>query len=120
MVVVARALAVHPADEPDVEVGVPVQLLIEARVDVVAHVRSPEMLGRDELGGEVGHPGPIEVRVGANALAQPDRKLRHVSESAHVSSRSGVSVWSTCVTASPKPRTASSVGCGSTTGVSLP
>ena len=53
VVVVARALAVDPADEPDVEVRIAVELLIEARVVVVADVRSPEMLGRDELGGEV-------------------------------------------------------------------
>ena len=89
MVVVARVLAVHPADEPDVEVGIPVELLVEARVGVVPHVRSPEMLVRDELGGEVGHAGRSRSVSARNAFAQPDRKLRHVSESAHVSSRVG-------------------------------
>ena len=44
MVVVARALAVDPADEPDVEVRVAVELLVEARVGVVADVRPPEVL----------------------------------------------------------------------------
>jgi hypothetical protein len=120
VVVVARVLSVDPADEPHVEVGVAVELLVEARLLVVADERPPEVLGDDELGREIGHRRPIEVGVRWNPLADPGSELTHVSDGAHVSKREGVSDWRTCLTASPKPRTASSVGRESTTGVSLP
>ena len=62
------------------------------------------MVRRHELGGQVRHRRAIEIRVRRNPLTQPGREVGHVKR------REGVSDWRTCVTASPNPRTAASVG----------
>ena len=61
VVVVAGVLPVDPADEPDVDVRVAVELLVEARLGVVPDVRAPEMLRRHELGGQARHRRAIEI-----------------------------------------------------------
>ena len=121
MVVVARALAVDPADEPDVEVGVAVELLVEACVGVVPHERPPEMLGRDELGGELGHraadrdPCPPErVREARRASSATSASSAHVSRRVRCVGLENVR--------HSIAETADGIQCrrGSTTGVSLP
>src|SRR5262249_4732765 len=114
VIVVAGVLAVDPADEPDVQVRVAVELLVEARSRVVAGVGAPDVLRCGQLSREARHRRTIEVRVWRNTLTDPGREI------AHARRREGVSDWRTWTTASPKPRTASSVGRESTTGVSLP
>jgi hypothetical protein len=89
VVVVARVLAVDPADEPDVEVRVAVELLVEARLAVVADVGLPEMLRCSELGGQVGHLRTREVGVGRDPLTKP------LCEGSQLRMRAGVSDWRT-------------------------
>ena len=115
VVVVARVLAVDPADEPDVEVRVAIELLDRSARRRRGGRTAPEMLGRHRARRPAFDiVGRSRSRVRRNPLTQPGREVAHVKQA------DGVSDWRTCVTASPKPRTASSVGPESTTGVSLP
>ena len=118
VVVISRVLPLDPANEPHVDVRVAIELLVEAGVSVVANEWSPEAIRCDELRGQLGHRRAIEIRVSSNALTKPRSEI--AVSVAHVSRRDGVSDWRTCITASPNPRTASRVGRGSTTGMSLP
>ena len=68
MVVVAGALAVDPADEPDVEVRVAVELLVEANLVIVACERAPELVGARDLACQPRELVPSKVAIGSDAL----------------------------------------------------
>ena len=71
MVVVARALTVDPADEPDVEVGVAIELLVEAAFGVVSDVGRQRCSAATSSRGKGRHRRAIEIDVRRDALAKP-------------------------------------------------
>ena len=114
VVVVARVLAVDPADEPDVE--------IRDRGRAAGRSASRRRGGRTSARDA---PSPRARRRARTSRHDRDPCPPEPAHAARSRGRSrqearGVSDWRTCVTASPNPRTASSVGRESTTGVSLP
>ena len=116
MVVVAGVLALRPADQPDIDVGVAVQLCVLALGRVESHVIAPDALLRGDRGGESSEYGTIEIRVGDQPTGEPGSDV----DVGHDMSRLGVSCVTKRSTDSPKPFSASRVGAGSTTGKSLP
>src|SRR5262249_26722407 len=114
VVVVARALSGQPADQPDVDVRVPVQLVVEALRLVVALERSPERGLPPDLLCQPDEPLAVQVLVGGETFANPGCDLGHIR------SLDGLSAVISCTTESPKPPIALRVGSGSITGTSLP
>ena len=114
VVVVARVLRVEPADQPEVEMGVSIELNEMTRRRVVADEALPEARLAREVDHELRQCRAIEVRVLGDPLVDP------ASQSLEPSSRAGFWWQSASATASPKPRTASRPCSGSRTGTSVP
>src|SRR5207249_10267993 len=104
----------QPADEPDVDIGVAVELVVEALGGVVALERLPQHLRLADLDRKPRELRPIQVPVGGKTLANPGCDVRHDK------SLLGLSAVISFTTESPKPRMALSVGADSITGTSLP
>src|SRR5207244_11795387 len=64
VIVVAGLLVVEPADHPDVEVGVSIELHVDAPPCVVAHLRLPERGRRADRGHELDELASLEVAAG--------------------------------------------------------
>ena len=114
VIVVARVLRVEPADQPEVEVGIAVQLDEVAGTRVVPDEALPEPRLRGELRDEVDQRGPVEIAVLRNPAVDP------ASQAFHPRRRDGFRFQRASSTASPKPRTTSSPCAGSSHGASLP
>ena len=114
VVVVAGVLSMGPADQPDVDARVAVQLVVDALVRVVALEWAPEPLFLPEGDGELAEFGAVEVVVGGEPFTDPGRDVRHRRKEA------GLSMVRIFSTDSPKPLMARKVCAGSTTGLSLP
>ncbi len=82
VIVVSRVLPVDPADEPDVDVRVAVELLVEARVGIVLDERTPEVLRRRRAP----RPAPTSVArsrslsAGTRSRSQVARSLTSAGE----------------------------------------
>ena len=76
VVVVAGALSLDPADEPDVEIRVAVELLVEAGVGVVADEVEPEVLVAASSAARCGHRRTIEIRVGRERGREARQRAR--------------------------------------------
>ncbi len=116
VVVVAGVLLCRPADQPDVDVRVAIQLHVVTLVGGEAHVVAPEALLAPHLGREREQRGTVEVGVCHETTGEPGGDV----DVGHGSSRAGVSCLTSVSTDSPKPLIARAVGSGSTTGRSLP
>ena len=79
MVVVARLLVVHPADQPDVDVRVAVELRVVALAGVVGDEVAPDVGRPSDQGREVGELGPLEVAPGRDVLARSSHVLLALS-----------------------------------------
>ena len=99
MVVVAGLLVVQPADHPDVEVGITVELQVDALAGIVANEVAPQRGRLPHLGREVDQLRAVEVAVAGDTLADegPGRD--------HESSVIGLSRQRASTAASPKVRT---------------
>src|SRR6202011_4915587 len=115
VIVVARVLGLVPADQPNVDARVPVELDEVALVRVVAHERLPEFRPSADLPGEGGHRSAIQGPAAGGAGVDQSREGGD-----RLSSRSGFAETTALVTASPNDATASSAWPGSMTGMSLP
>ena len=120
VVVEARVLLVVPADEPDVEVHVAVELCVDSLVGIVPDEVPPELRLAAELDRELGEARLRKILVCGNPFGDPGCDVVHGLIVIRRAAGSGVSRMTIRSTASPNPRTASSVGRGSITGTSLP
>ena len=71
MVVVARVLRVEPADQPDVEVRVAIELDEVARARIVADEALPEARLTREVDDQLRERRPVEVHVLRHPLVNP-------------------------------------------------
>ena len=92
MVVEARVLLAVPADEPDVEVDVAVELRVDALVGVVLDQLAPEVSLAAELDGQLGEEGLPEVLVAGQPLGDPGRDVAHTADRTPSSKRRGFSL----------------------------
>ena len=112
MVVEAGVVVVHPADQPDGDVVVAQQLLVDARARIVGDEVTPQL-------GTAGEPRDVALELGAVEVAAGgtiDHAATRARSPAPCSRRAGLTVRSAAVAALP-----SRLGTGSpTTGRSEP
>ena len=77
VVVVAGVLLVEPADQPNVDMGVAVELGEVALVGVVADEVFPETPLAAEAGGDLDELGPVEVPSGGKSLDEEGSDVVH-------------------------------------------
>src|SRR6266566_5537235 len=118
VVVIAGVLRVVPADQPDVDARIAVELCEVALVRVVPDERLPDVLCRSDRPGERSSFLALQrARAGGARLDQLfDRGHRRH----RFNSLSELVERTAPVTASPNDRTTSSAGSGSTIGMSVP
>src|SRR5207247_5623186 len=114
VIVVTRVLRVEPADQPDVDVGVAIQLSEVALLRVVADEVVPERTLVPQASRELGHVRALEVLPRRESFLEPRADVGHPKR------RVGLSRQSATATACPKRRTSRKVGRGSTIGASIP
>src|SRR5439155_3499794 len=98
VVVTAGLLVVEPADQPDVDVQVAIELHVDALVPVVAYQGLPELRPVPDRRRQLDELRPLQI---ALLRAPPDDE---VPELVHASSEVGLSRQRALVTAGPKPR----------------
>ena len=77
MVVVPRVLPVPPADQPDVDVGIAVKLLVLPLLGVVTDELLPVARLATDLADKTQERRPVEIAPRREALDKPGREVGH-------------------------------------------